>query len=201
MPDTTNRTTLRALKKAFERIASGVRPELAQPIFDVLAAVEYDDETLVAATQNSLLKALQEAARDIIQKELQATQEMKRCLRDAWRENVNGVPREDFNDLRKLMESFIDKRLSRLQDVRDKLVKLLEDRDYLVEGSQPLEECILALQTWKEAIFKDWPSTDNTPAPLNRQAVAEAREAIGRGAKGMRKEDLVWGSNPPAKSG
>jgi hypothetical protein len=62
-------------------------------------------------------------------------------------------------------------------------------------NAQQLEEGILDLEAWKAGIFVDWPAPDKKPSSLNRQAIAEAREALARGERGWRREDLIWGGN------
>jgi hypothetical protein len=204
MADTSKRSKLDVLKEQMEGLAKRVqpvRPGLSQAVRDLLTATSYDDETLISSSLNALFEALTGVVRDIVQSELEASDAAKKGLQEAWREYVDGFPCENFDELRKMLESFIDERIARMTGVRDELVRLLEERDYQIENTQQLEDSIRDLRRFRENILKDWPSPSKRPAPINRQAVAEARAAIERGEKGMSRDDLVWGRDPPKKNG
>ena len=49
-------------------------------------------------------------------------------------------------------------------------------------------------------LLKDWPSPNKRPSPINRKLLAETRDAIIRGERGLKKEELIWG-NDAAKKG
>jgi hypothetical protein len=203
MADTTKRSKLDALKEQVESLArrvQPVRPELSQAVRDLLTASCYDDETLINSSMNALFEALTGVVREIAQREIEVADATKKGLQEAWHEYVDGFPCENFDEFRKVLESFINERIARMTGVRDELVRVLEERAYPIENTQQLEDSIRDLSRFKENILKDWPSSSKRPAPINRQAVAEARAAIARGEKGMRRDDLVWGSDPPKKN-
>jgi hypothetical protein len=194
MTDTTNPSRLDALREQMERLAKNaqpVHPELSQAVRDLLTASNYADDTLINSSLNSVFEALTGVVRDIIEREVKVYVETKKGLQELWREYIDSAPRENFDELRKMIESFIDERIARMTGLRDELVKVLEERDYQVENAQQLEDTIRDLRRFRENILKDWPASGGRPAPINRQAIAEARKAIGRGEKGMRREDLV----------
>jgi hypothetical protein len=204
MPDTTDRSKLEALKENLEGIAnasSQVGPAVSHAIRDFVAAISYEDKTLMKSSWNSLLEAFCDFVRDIIQKEIAASHATKTALQEGWRHFVDGVACEDFDELTKEIGSFIDKRIASMTRVRDEAVRVLERSDRAVENASQLEDCIRDLEKVKENILKDWPLTSKPLPPVNRQMIAEARAAIARGETGMRREDLIWGSDPSKKHG
>ena len=203
MPDITNRSKLDALKNALGRLAKSAsiaRPELLRPIKDLVAALNYEDNVLIQSSSISLLEGLRNFVQDIIRRALEVSELAKSGLRKAWRETVDGVPCDDLEELRRAVEEHIDERLAALTALRDGPVKMLEVRGVPVENAQQLEDGIQDLRELKENIFKDWPPSDKQPSPLNRQAIDEARAAIRRGEKGMRREDMIWGVDPSKKN-
>ena len=168
-------------------VASSGASLWSQAIRDFLAATSYRDETLIKASVKSLFEAMTRVVQDIVKRELEVSDATKKGLQEVWREQVDGVPCENLDEVRKTLESFIDEQIAKMANVRDGLVRALEERDYRVENKQQLEHSIRDLRTFRENILKDWPSSSRKPAPLNRQAIAEARAAIARGEKGMRR--------------
>jgi hypothetical protein len=191
MPDTVNRNQAETMKRTLESIAnssSGVPPQVNSAILDVVTAANYADEALLVSSFNSLLSCLADVARYLIQRTITAVEETKTAIRKGWRESVDCLACEDFDDLKNAIESIIDERISTMSQLRDKMVKKLEERDYKVENAQQLEDAIRDLRQFRQDILKEWPSPNKPPSSLNRQAIAEAREAIARGEKGLRKD-------------
>jgi hypothetical protein len=198
MPDTVNRNQAETMKRTLESIAnssSGVPPQVNSAILDVVTAANYADEALLVSSFNSLLSCLADVARYLIQRTITAVEETKTAIRKGWRESVDCLACEDFDDLKNAIESIIDERISTMSQLRDKMVKKLEERDYKVENAQQLEDAIRDLRQFRQDILKEWPSPNKPPSSLNRQAIAEAREAIARGEKGLRKDELIWGQS------
>jgi len=191
MPGTTNRSGLDALKDESEHVAKRSRPEMSQAIRNLVSAISYDDETLMESSQTSLYEALALAVRDIINKEIEASEKTKQSLREAWFTRVDGIPRSDFEDVRAVIESLIDGRIARMTCLRDEPVKLLEQQECPVENADQLEESIKAMRLFRENILADWPVPGKRPAAINRQAIAEARAAIGQKGKWLRKEEMI----------
>jgi hypothetical protein len=189
---TSSKNKLSALKKQLDGIAdqSGAS-KLSHAIGDLLSAISYDDKILIHSSLNYLLEALRLTAKDLVERELKNTESMKRSLREAWHEHIDGLVCENFEELRKVVESIIDDRLAMITSFRDQGIKQLEELGYHVDNANQLEASILDLQTWKQEIFRDWPSPNKVPSPLNREALAQVRAALSRGKKGMTKEDII----------
>jgi hypothetical protein len=199
MQETTSRqNTLGAMKEHLEGLANSRRvpPGISQAVRELLTAINYADETLINSSLHALREALRLFVRDIVQRELEVTEITKNHIQEGWRKHVDGAAAENFDELKKLIESFIDERITSMTGARDELVKILEEKEYPVENAQQLENSIRDLRRFRENILKEWPSPGRRPAPLNRQAIAEARAAIARGEKGLRKDELVWGNDP-----
>jgi hypothetical protein len=202
MPDTTNRDKLDSLKEKLEGIANSrlqVFPEVSQTIRSLVVAINYSDEPLMESALNSVMGAFRPVAEHIIKQEVAKSETTKESLRKSWRECVDGVVCENFDELRKVIESCIDKRLASMRRVRDELANVLEKFHVSVENASQLVDSIRDLQEWKENIQNDWPSSSRRPAPVDQQAVAEVREAFARGERGMRKEDFLRSRDPSEK--
>jgi hypothetical protein len=203
MAEIADRNKLEELKEKFESLAKStarVSPRLSHAARDLLTAISYEDETLIDSSLNSLMEALRMLVREIVQKELDAAKGTKIGIQKGWQECVDGAVHENFDPLKKVIESVIDARIASMTGVRDELVKMLEEKDYPVENAQQLENCIRELRRFKENISKDWPTPGKPPSPLNQQAIAEARAAFTRGDRTMRKDELVWESDPAKKA-
>src|SRR5688500_18566393 len=114
MPDTINRGELEALKKKLADVADHsprMLPQLSDAIGGMLTAVSYADEVLLKSSVNSVLSSLTDVARDIIEKEVKAAKDTRDGIKKAWREYVDGVPCEDFDELKNVIESLIDERI------------------------------------------------------------------------------------------
>lgn len=198
MPDTVSQNELKALERELERLSnsSNVRPEFSRAMLDVMAALNYADEILVNSSFEAFLSSLSDVTRSLIQRELAASENTKTAIRQGWREYVDGSPLENFDDLKNLIESTIDARIFVMTQLRDKLVKPLEEREYVVANGQQLEDAIRDFRQFRQDILRDWPSSNKPPSPLNKRAIAEAREAVAKGEKGMRKNELIWGKTP-----
>jgi hypothetical protein len=198
MPDIIGRSKEEALKEKLAAIAnssSRFSPELSQAIQDLLAAISYSDNTLIDASINGLFEALRNVAKDLIEKEVAASEAAKNGLREAWRDFVDGTVCENLDDASKVIESFVDERLEKMMQLRDNIVRVLEKHEYLVENAFRLEEGMRDWQKMKEDILGNWPLTSKALLPANRQMIAEARAAIARGETGLRREDLIWGNS------
>jgi len=200
MLDISNRGKMESLKRRLEGIVKSTsqltNPTLSLAFRAMLAAISYADKTLMESSFNSLLEALSSTAQEIVQHEIRETDETMNALREFWRENVDGCPCENFDELGDAIGSLIDQRLSRMTRAREELVTPLAETNYGAANAAQLDDSIRSLQQFKQAIFKDWPFTKRPLPPVNRQSIAEARAAIARGAGGLRRSDLIWGKDP-----
>jgi flagellar biosynthesis/type III secretory pathway protein FliH len=200
--DTVHRGELDALKKELEEKAKStarVAPQVSEAIQELITAISYDDRALLDSSLNSLFSCLADVARDIIKREVLASEGIREGIRQAWKERFEGRPCENLDEVKNVIASPIDERMASMIRLRDNLVKMIGENGYPVENAQQLEDGIRELRRFRENILRDWPSPSRQPSPINRKAVAEAREAIARGEKGLRKQDLVWGE-PPEKT-
>jgi hypothetical protein len=198
MPDTAKRDQLEALKQTLESIAASSRDgtsALSRAILDLVIAADYADKALLESSLNSVLSCVADLARDLIQSMIATTEQTKAAIRQYWREKVDCVANEDFDELKNGIESIIDMRISSMSNARDELVKKFEEKGYKVENAGQLEDSIRNLRQFRQDILKEWPLPSKSPSPLNRQAIAEARAAIARGEKGLRKDELIWGQS------
>jgi len=202
MPNTLDPAGLNALKMEFSAIigsSARVSAQLSDAINDVLTALGYEDQPLLEASFTSLHSSLSEVARDIIQKAVKASEAIKETIKKGWREHVDGVACEDFDELKNLLESLIDERIANMTRIQANVVAPLAKNGVQVENAQQLEESIRDLRKFRADIIKDWPVPNKRPSPVNRKSISDARVAIRRGDYGMRKEELTHG-NPPAAS-
>jgi hypothetical protein len=147
---------------------------------------------LVDASFASLLAGLAEVANDCVVKELDASDGTRAGLREGWQKYIDKKAYElaVFEEIKDQIESIIDERIAGMLKAR-KFVRSLEDLGQQVEKSQALEEGIRELRKFREDLLRGWPSR-KPPAPIDREAVSKAREAIRRGEKGMSKDQLIW---------
>lgn len=193
MPDTTSASNLDLFKEELEKLADHAPPQLSQAVRDLLAAASYSDTTLVDSTLNSLFEAMRLVARDIIQKELASTAGMRAGVRILLQTHFDGRVCEDFDALKEMLESEIDKRLATMTWVRDEQVRPLEEQNYPVENAQQLDEGIRDLRRWRESLLKDWPDPSKPPASIDKDAIAQARAALKQGKGRMSKDDMLRG--------
>ena len=194
MPNLANRGAFDALNRELEAIAKqGVSPLLSDAVQSVLTAIDYEDETLLESSFASLLNCLTEVARDLIGREISASENAKNVIRIYWRDSIDLTVSENFDEVKNAIESLIDRRIASMMEIRDKLVARLNKKDHPIANAPQLDEAIVDLRKFRESILKDWPSPESQPfLPVDRKAIAEAREAIARGEKGLRKDQIVW---------
>jgi hypothetical protein len=196
MLETRNHGCFAKMKKKLEALVSSsenVVPRLAEVLRDTLVAISYADNVLMASSVNALRSCLADSARDIIQGEVMKSKTAKEVIKKIWQEDVDGAACEDFDEIKNEIESLIDGRIASMTEVRDKIVKTLEEKEYHVENAHQLEDGIRELRQFRENLLKDWPPSGQVPSPLNKEAIAEARKAIANGGNGMKKSELVWG--------
>ncbi len=181
-----------AWKKEMEQWAKRVPPELSRAIRNLMTAISYADEILTESSVASFWEFMALSARDIVQKYLEAARGTKEGLREGWQEYIDGTPRESFQELRKIIESFIDDRIAEMTNLQDGLVRLVEEEGYPIENKKQLEDGLRDLFAFKESMFTDWPNEQ--PGPINKQAIGEARASISQKEKWLRKEDMVYPS-------
>jgi hypothetical protein len=94
-------------------------------------------------------------------------------------------------NLKEAAKPLIEERIASMQTVR-KLVRRLKELGQEVDKAPALEEGVRQLRKFREEFLRGWPSRV-PPSPVDREAIAKAREAMRGGAKGMTKHQLVWG--------
>jgi hypothetical protein len=174
-------------------------PEVSQAIHDFSTAIKYLDKTLIDSSLNAVFESMARLAHHVINREIEASVTLTKALQETWGRCVDGVPWEDFDELRKVIESYIDERIARMITARDNLAKL-DETHYPIVNMPQLDETIRDLQRFKANVFSDWPTSNRQPSPINRQLIEDAKAAIARGEKGMRREDLIWCSDRPRKA-
>jgi beta-glucosidase-like glycosyl hydrolase len=168
-------------------------PQASEAMLSLLTAADYSDDTLMASAFHSFLDAGTDFVCMCIKKELEQCEATKTGIRKGWRESVDkkAYEIEVFEELKDLIESLIDERVANLLRLR-KLVKFYEEEGCSVENAHDLEAGIRDLRTFRENILKGWPCRSTPPSPINKEAIAKAREAIARGERGMRKDEMIW---------
>jgi hypothetical protein len=180
-----------------EHIARSVHPELAQAAQNFLAALRYHDKILEKSTETSVKEVFATIAQEAAQKEIDVSVQVMTKLQEGWRKTIDGVVQEDFDKIRRVCLSFIDERIANMTGLRDDLIVHLEEEGYQVKNSQELEQAINDLRQFRENLLKDWPDSDRPPAPINRQAIDEAKKSISQQEKWMTRKDLIH----PKKTG
>jgi hypothetical protein len=196
--DTVTRNEVDELKSELRRLADSadeaLRPQVRDAALDLIAAINYDDKTLMDSCFNSLLVGMADMARNYIPKDLSAAKGVKEGFKKAWEKFINKKAYDIaiFEDIKDVVESMIDARIASMSRGR-KMVALLGELGQQIENAKLLEDGIRDLRKFREDVLKGWPSR-KPPSSIDRTAIAQAREAIARGEKGMRKSDLVYPS-------
>jgi hypothetical protein len=197
MHDTASRNDVDELKRELQRLCDTLvkthAPQVTDAVLALMTAADYDDEALLNSSFASVLAALADLGRDLIVKEIRTLETVKATLREAWIKYIDKKAFEIafFEEIKDRIETIIDHRIESMSKLR-KWVKILEKHEQQVENAPALEEGIRDLRRFREDLLKGWPSR-KPPSPIDRMAIAKAREAIARGEKGMTKEELVWG--------
>jgi hypothetical protein len=205
MPDTVSQNELDELKRDLQRVGDEVaqaaaRPQLSDAVLALVAAMDYQDETLLYSSCASLLAAIAELARDFIARELKESESTKTGLKEGWQKYINKKAFEMaiLEEIKDKIESIIDERIASMLKIR-KIISMLQEQEQQVENAPALEGGIRDLRRFREEILKGWPSR-KPPSAIDRAAVAKARDAIARGDKGMSKDELVWGDQRSEKA-
>jgi vacuolar-type H+-ATPase subunit I/STV1 len=203
MQDTVSRNEIDELKRELQnlcKVGKDRAPKVTDAVLALIAAVDYEDEALMDSSAASVMASLAELARDCIAKAIKVSEATKTALREAWKKHIDKKAFEItvIEEIKDEIETIIDERIERLSKLR-KWVKSLEEQEEQVENAPSLEEAIRDLRRFREDILKGWPSR-KPPAPLDRKAIAQAREAIARGEKGMSKDELIWGNKRSDKA-
>jgi hypothetical protein len=194
-PDTLKDNEFDELKGELQRLAdkaAGTRPQVSDAALALIAALEYDDETLVKSSSASLAAGLAELANDCVARALSASDGTQAGLREGWRRYIDKKAYElaVLEDIKDKIESIIDEQIAGMLKLR-RFVQGVEELSQHVKKSQALEEGIRELRKFREDLLRGWPSR-RPPSPIDREAVSKAREAILRGEKGMSKDQLMW---------
>jgi hypothetical protein len=162
---------------------------LTEAMKSVLAAMDYNDPTLVRSSLNEAFLALAEE----MGTEIPECQKLVSYAREVCREELEelrGVAAEEFDEIGRALEEFLNGYLKHFERGRD-LVRSLMDRGYEVRNAEVLTRSIEDLLALKKETLGDWPwSTQDVPPPLNRDVLAKARTAISEG-RGEQIDDLI----------
>jgi hypothetical protein len=202
MAETTNRSAgllPKKLRENLERIVTSTittRPEFSQQIRDFLSAISYEDRVLMGSSLDALLDGFRLVVRDSLVSELRMSKATMDAVRAFLQEHVEGVLFEDDVEVpNQAIAAVVDERIVVLVGWQDDVVLRLEKMGHLVENAQALRDGILELRRFRETLLKQWPRVGEPLAPLDRQAIQEARSQIAQ--KGLRKEDMCY----PKKTG
>jgi len=82
-------------------------------------------------------------------------------------------------------------------ELRDGVVRLLQERGYEIANADQLGQSILELQELKKGVLANWPWSNQDLPPVDREMVKRSRAAILRG-EGESVEELIrrLGGNP-----
>jgi hypothetical protein len=201
MVEIQKKNKLNEVKSKFEELLAKYNNKvpslLTDAIRDILAAIEYKDYVLVDSSVQALCAGLVSVGRDVVTSELSRSEATKASIRQVWQEDIDGQACENFDELKNFIEAFIDQRIAKMTEVQNDIVLNLAKLDYHVENAQQLEDGIRGMRKFRENILKEWPAANKPPAPVNQNAVAEARKAFAGGYKGLSKDQLVWGADAP----
>lgn len=183
------------MKGEIQRLADncvGTHQQVSDAALAFIAALDYDDETLLEASSVSLAAGFAELANDCVARAMSESNGAQTGLKAGWRKYIDKKAYElaVLESIKDKIESIIDEQIAGMLKLR-KFVRSVEQRGQNVEKSQTLEEGIRELRKFREDFLRDWPSR-RPPSPIDREAVSKAREAIRRGEKGMSEEQLIW---------
>jgi hypothetical protein len=201
--DAAKGSDLDALIDELQRIAgetASKHPRISDAALGLIAACDYEDETLLDSSWASLLAALAEVANRCVARELAASEGTQTGIREAWQKRIDKQAYElsVFEKIKDKIESVIDERIASMLKVR-MFVRSLEEDGQQVGKSQALEDGIRQLRKFREELLRVWPAR-RPASPIDREAVSKAREAIRRGEKGMSKDQLIWGGKRSEKA-
>lgn len=202
-PDATKRSEIDELKGELQRLggkAVGTWPQVSDAALALIAAIEYDDETLVQSSSVSLGAGLAEVANGCVASALNASDGTQAGFREGWQKYIDKKAYElaIFEDIKDKIESILDEQIAGMLKLR-KFVQSVEELGHHVEKSQALEAGIRVLRNFREDFLRGWPAR-RPPSPINREAVANARAAMRRGEQGMSKDQLIWRDKRSEKS-
>jgi hypothetical protein len=195
-PNTAMANDLEKMIGEWQRLADALAdkcPQISDAALAFITAINYHDETLVDSSLASLRSALAEFANTCIARELKASSEMQAGVKDGWQKYVDDKKAFElavFECVKDTIESIIDERVTAMMKAR-KLVRRLKDIGQHVETSRSLEDGIRQLRTFREEFFRRWPS-QRPPSPINRDAIAKARESFQNGHRGLSKDQMIW---------
>jgi hypothetical protein len=200
--DTGKANDLDELKDTLQQIADKAAgyQQIGDAALALIAALDYRDETLVESSFVSMATGLAKLANDCVAKALDVSHNVQARLKEGWQKHIDKRAFEIavFEDIKDNIESIIDEQIARMLSVR-KLARCVEQLGQTVAKSGALEEGIRELRRFREDFFRGWPSRKR-PSPINREAISKAREAIGRGEKGISKDQLIWRDKPSEKT-
>jgi len=156
----------------------------------VLAALDYNDSVLIESSLNSAMEAIATATESLIEEVLGSPETIRGYLPGFWN-MMEECPPESFQEIGKQLAARFDHNIKVDEELLDELVKPLLHRGYEIRTADKLVQEIVELQTMKVDTMKDWTWQDRELPAVDRAMVARTREAITRGERGIRIEDLV----------
>jgi hypothetical protein len=194
MPETSRRNKREWVKAELESLAkleeSRAAPTALQAVQSLLTSLDYPDAVLVRSHVNTFLDASRDFVSDILQSFLGRPKLIREAWKRIWEESLKGRPFENLDDVGREFESVVNKALIDLIDLRDGPLRTLHAHGYDIVNAAQLESDIADLRKLKADVLEDWPWSDRSLPPVDRQMVQESRAAIARG-EGERIEDLI----------
>jgi hypothetical protein len=183
------------MKVAFQLLASNFadkRPRIRDEALGVITALNYGDQTLFASYAASLLSALAEMASEYVEYDLGASHGIQTGLAEGWKKYAENRAMEldRLDDVKDKFESLIDERIASMLKTGE-LIRSLEALGQQVDNSTALEEGIRQLRKFREDFLRRFPSS-RPPSPVDREALAKAREDFGAGHNFLKKGQMVW---------
>jgi hypothetical protein len=193
MPNKTVRVAADASREELagliENFGPSFPPAFEQALKQFLVAVDYNDSALIRSHFNTAYESLRDAVHEEIGKRLGSPQATRAMLRNVMKMLI-GEPSEEFDALGKEIVSGIEKLLNGLIELRDGMVKLVQDHGYEVANASRLERDIEELRSLRKEVIESWRGSDLPPPPVDRKMVEESRAAIARG-EGEDIKDLI----------
>jgi hypothetical protein len=182
------------LREQVERLVGRCDPSMPTSIVSAmqsfLTAMEYDDATLMRSSFETAFLDMAKAMNDSIQKRLRWPEQCRGALRRIW-EQIKGHPLEDWDDVGATIESRFNELLKVLVDLRDGLVKLLQQHGYGVENAPQLDSDIKELEELRKRTLETWPWSNRELPAVDQEMLNASLAALKRGEKGERIEDLI----------
>jgi hypothetical protein len=180
------------LEKVLASFDAGVPAAFAHAMKSFLTALDYEDPILMRARLFEVRDGLADAVNEAVEKRLRLP-ELAAEMCHAVLEDIEGHPfdsAEELEQIRRDMETNLDRFSQALTDLRDEVVRVFVAHGLEVPNAAQLQASIEKLQALKEEVFAGWPRVGQELPPVDRRMVEASRAAIDRG-EGERVEELI----------